>query len=228
LAVQARDVLEQALAAAKTLGDSSPVRVALLEALSRSWEQDRNLVKSVSYQEQAVAALGGGQDAALHQRLFRLYLQLGLVEDAATECPRVALSAQFRPQDAGAGDVMRRASEAVNAGRLDEAFTLTLQALDAAHDDSSFERAYAIASAQPPAKLDEIYRRVMALAATWSALSVMPLLNAEQRYVTALQDQQRWSDSDVAIERYQATLTAARGAGTGWLDEVQRLRARQQ
>ncbi len=51
LATQARDVLEQALTRA-----GSSARVTLLDALSRSWEQDRNLLKAVSYLEQAVAA----------------------------------------------------------------------------------------------------------------------------------------------------------------------------
>src|ERR1700691_3292926 len=39
---QARDVLEQALARAGGLSESSPARIALLDALARSWEQDRN------------------------------------------------------------------------------------------------------------------------------------------------------------------------------------------
>ena len=55
-ALKARDVLEQALARAGGLGDSSPARIALLDALARSWEEDRNLLKAVSYSEQAVAA----------------------------------------------------------------------------------------------------------------------------------------------------------------------------
>src|SRR5580658_5433843 len=53
---QARGVLEQALARVAALGDQFPGRVALLSALANSWQQDRNLLKAVSYTEQAVAA----------------------------------------------------------------------------------------------------------------------------------------------------------------------------
>ena len=114
-ALRARDVLEQALTRVGGLGDSSPTRVALLDALSRSWEQDRNLLKSVSYLEQAVAAtevqatrtapaFGSrwfsatgspvtavtANYADLYRRLYRLYGQLGRPEDASAVLTRIA------------------------------------------------------------------------------------------------------------------------------------------
>src|SRR5580704_12609454 len=101
-ALRTRDVLEQALTRAGGLSDSSPTRVALLDSLARSWEQDRNLLKSVTYLEQALAAAeaqaprtsqapassrwfsvtgsrvtaAGANYADLYRRLFILYRQL--------------------------------------------------------------------------------------------------------------------------------------------------------
>jgi hypothetical protein len=120
---------------------------------------------------------------------------------------------------------MGRATEAVNAGKLDEAFNLTLQALEASPGVGELERAYWIASRQAPAKADEIYRRAIALAESWSAATIAPLLRAQQNYAGALRNQQRWSEFEQAAEGYSATLTSARGAGTGWLEDVLRLRA---
>ncbi len=113
--LRGRDVLEQAMARAGRLGDSSPARVALLDALARSWEQDRNLLKAVSYLEQAVNAaetqaprtvqatgsrwfsMTGSRVTAiaanyadLYQRLFWLYQNLGRPRDAAAVLTRIA------------------------------------------------------------------------------------------------------------------------------------------
>jgi hypothetical protein len=432
-ALRSRDVLEQALARAGGLADSSPTRVALLNALSRSWEQDRNLLKAVSYLEQAVAAteaqaprtapasgsrwfgatgsrvsVGAANYADLYQRLYSLYRQLGRPEDAAAVLTRIAahvknsdgllaslyqqsgqideaaaiykrqaaeaadpqqaaaaleslarlyqsaqrygdavaalqqaigktevsggpgaslgmrqnlagmlrqagqgqaadevyqqlmavqtnqqigavasyanfleqtnrvdqaekllndyqanhasaepgeqlalmlalanverlagkpeLAEEYQrrafpnqPQPAEAADAIQRATEAVNAGKLDEAFNLTLQALDSAHSASELERAYWMAhmlvSRQAPAKAEVIYRRAIALAERWSAATVAPLLTAQENYAAALRNQQRWGDFEQAIERYRAMLTAARGAATGWLEDLVRVRA---
>jgi hypothetical protein len=85
--------------------------------------------------------------------------------------------------------------------------------------------AHMLASRQAPAKAEEIYRRAIALAESWSAATVAPLLTAQQNYAAALRNQQRWSEFEQMLERYSATLTAARGPGTGWLEDTLRLRA---
>ena len=54
--VQARAILQEALARTASLGDSHPSRIALLNALGESWRQDGNLLKAVGYLEQAAAA----------------------------------------------------------------------------------------------------------------------------------------------------------------------------
>jgi len=442
-ALQARDVLEQALARSAGLGESSPVRIAIRGAIATSWEQDRNLLQSVSYLEQAVMAaesepkaeqtataqpsasvfivMGtisavrpagrylGNDNGWLYQRLFNLYRTLGRPQDAAAVLARVAAHvknsdgllaslyqqqgqideaaaiykrqaaeasvpqqaanawqslanlyqgaqryadaaaamqqaigateasgfpgnslwmrqslasilqqagqveaadqiyqrlmtdpanqqsgivtsyANYLEQTSRAGqaetllknylenhasaapaeqdnllwalvhveqlsgktqlaaeyqsrvstnqaqvpaapvDAMQRASDALNAGRLDEGFNLTLQALDSAHGPPDIQRAYwnaqALALQRAPVKADEIYRRTMALAESWSAATVSPLLSAQQNYAEALRNQQRWSEFDQAVECYSATLISARGAGTGWVEDSLRLRA---
>lgn len=54
MTARARSILESTLARA---GDSSRLRGELLNSLGDSWEQDRNLLKAVSYREQALTAL---------------------------------------------------------------------------------------------------------------------------------------------------------------------------
>jgi tetratricopeptide (TPR) repeat protein len=434
-ALRSRDVLEQALTRAGGLGDSSPTRVALLDALSRSWEQDRNLLKAVSYLGQAAAEAqapltaqstasvsrwfsGTGSRAAvvtanyadLYQRLHSLYRRLGCPQDAAAVLTRIAahvknsdgllvslyqqygqideaaaiykrqaaeaadsrqaaaalqslanlyqnaqrygdavaalqqaigkteasggpgaslgmrqslanmfqqagqgqaadevyqqlmagktdqqmwivnsyanfleqtnrvdqaerllndyqashssvepgeqqtlmlalanverlsrkpelaeeyqrraFTNQFQPADVGAADTMQRATEAFNAGKLDEAFNLTLQAIDSARGSLDLRRVYRMASMltsqQAPNKADEIYRRTISLSERWSPVAVEPQLTAQQNYANFLQYQGQFSEFEQAVERYSATLTTARGAGTGWLEDSLRLRA---
>jgi tetratricopeptide (TPR) repeat protein len=62
--IEARDVLQQALARASVLVRSDPARITLLSALSDFWQRDRNLLKALECQEQAVAALDGAPDMA--------------------------------------------------------------------------------------------------------------------------------------------------------------------
>jgi len=423
-ALQARNILEQALVRAAGLPDSSPVHIALLDAIARSWEQDRNLLKAVNYLEQALAAVeapppsgaptpsrvavAAANYADLYQRLFNLYRRLGRPQDAAAVLARVtahvqnsdrllasiyqqqgqideaeailkrqaaqasdpqqaaapfqwlanlyqsaqrygdaagawqqaigkvevsgspgasvwmrqslanmfqqagqiqaadgvyrqlmaeqtsqqlgivtsyanflaqtdrvdqaekllndyqashsggepwvqnnlmmalsnveriagksdladeyqrrAVLSQPQPTETGPAEAMQRAIEAVNAGKVDEAFNLTLQALDSAHGVSEIESACWVAltlASRQQVKADEIHRRAITVADRWSAATVEPLLRAQQEYTRSLQNQQRWSEADQAAESYSATLTAARGAGTGWQGEVLRLR----
>jgi tetratricopeptide (TPR) repeat protein len=59
--LQFRTVAQEALARAGKLGDSHPTRIALLNMLADSWQQDGSLLKSVAYIEQAVAAQEAAQ-----------------------------------------------------------------------------------------------------------------------------------------------------------------------
>src|ERR1035441_7957849 len=53
---QARAVLAEALDRTRPLGDGHPTRIAMLNGLADSWQQDGNLLKAVAYLEQAVTA----------------------------------------------------------------------------------------------------------------------------------------------------------------------------
>jgi tetratricopeptide (TPR) repeat protein len=149
--------------------------------------------------------------------------------ELAEEYQRRAFTNQFQPADVGAADTMQRATEAFNAGKLDEAFNLTLQAIDSARGSLDLRRVYRMASMltsqQAPNKADEIYRRTISLSERWSPVAVEPQLTAQQNYANFLQYQGQFSEFEQAVERYSATLTTARGAGTGWLEDSLRLRA---
>jgi len=54
--VQARAVVQGALARAQALPEWDPVRIQLLNMLAEFWQQDGNLLQAVSYREKAVAA----------------------------------------------------------------------------------------------------------------------------------------------------------------------------
>ena len=54
---QARKVLQEALARAESLGESSQVRIQLLDILAGYWHQEGNLLKALSYREKVVAVV---------------------------------------------------------------------------------------------------------------------------------------------------------------------------
>jgi tetratricopeptide (TPR) repeat protein len=135
------------------------------------------------------------------------------------------------PAGSRIGDTLQRARGAANAGKLDDAYNLTLLALDSAPAATDREMAIWMApelarslASKAPAKADEIYRRTFTLAESWSAVTVAPLLTVQQNYARFLESQKRWSEFEQTVEHYRATLTAARGAGTGWLEDALRLR----
>ncbi len=57
LYARAREVAEAALARTGRLGDAHPTRIALVNMVASDWEQDRNLLKAVSYLEKMASAL---------------------------------------------------------------------------------------------------------------------------------------------------------------------------
>ncbi len=70
---QARAVVQEAVARAKSLGDSHPIRIQLLNMLADSWQSDGNLLKALVHREQALAALEaappGSTQAAVYANL---------------------------------------------------------------------------------------------------------------------------------------------------------------
>ena len=155
----------------------------------------------------------------------------------AEEYQRAAMEKQPAVQPTPAGQVfigkdLQKAQSAANGGNLDEAFGLALQAMDAAgHAVDRDQVAWQVSSIagtlvnkKAPDKAEQLYQRLFGLAESWSADTLQPLLNVLQNYPWFLMQQQdRWAEVPGAIERYRNALTTARGAGTGWLEEVLRL-----
>lgn len=57
MGVQRRAVIEQSLARTAAIPAAHPIRIDLLCLLAQAWEADRNLLRSLSYLEQAAAAI---------------------------------------------------------------------------------------------------------------------------------------------------------------------------
>ncbi len=80
---EGRAVLEEALARTGPLGKAHPARVALLNQLATSWEEDGNLLKSAGYLQQVAAGLepeGGAAAMQADINLAELYRRLGRTE----------------------------------------------------------------------------------------------------------------------------------------------------
>ena len=135
-----------------------------------------------------------------------------------------------RPVDSGELRVvptLQHAQQLAYAGKVEEAFELTTQALDSSPGAVDRESALGMASsvagtlaAKAPAKADEIFLRALGLAENFSPATLRPLEGVLGIYAGSLASQQRWSEYDQALERYKATLSASQGDGTGWLEEV--------
>ncbi len=59
---------------------------------------------------------------------------------------------------------------------------------------------------------------------SWSGQTRQPLINAREQYVRFLMHPDRRDRAEDAIARYREALIAARGEGTGWLEQVLQLR----
>ena len=141
-------------------------------------------------------------------------------------------AAQFvQPTQVQIGADLQQAQVAANAGHYEEAIRLATRAIDAAPEAVDREQlswtvpsvASALA-AKLPAASDALYGRLFESVESWSAETVQPLLNTWQNYARYLMQQQRWREVHDATERYRTVLVAARSEGTGWLEDVLRLR----
>lgn len=147
LNVQARSILQQALARVAPLGETNSARIALLTALGNAWQQDGNLLKGVGYLEQAAAAREvsppqpaeqfsfrrptyGSSDSAInaYMGLCSSYFQLGWPEAvaAAGEKIRVLALAAHHPE------ALARFHE--QFGRLNDALAVYQDLIDQSTD----------------------------------------------------------------------------------------------
>jgi len=128
------------------------------------------------------------------------------------------------------GEELQKAQAAVNRQRLDDAYALALDALDAAAAAQAADGqqagwlvpqiAHALAANKEPAKAEQLFQRLFALAQSWSVDSMQPLIAVTQSYTRFLMSQpDRLSEVPAAIEQYRRVLIDANGPDSGSLAE---------
>src|ERR1017187_9275302 len=128
----------------------------------------------------------------------------------------------------GDSDRAAGADAAARGDKPEEAFSLALQAMEAAPRAADRDQiawqvpgiASGLANKNAPAKAEQLYQHLFGIVQSWSADNQQPLLNVAQRYPRFLMAQKdRQADVPEAIERYRKMLMNSRGAGTGHLQD---------
>jgi tetratricopeptide (TPR) repeat protein len=128
---------------------------------------------------------------------------------------------------------VHKAQAALNENRVDDAYSLVLHAIDTASQASDGQQvewlgpqlAHALAAHKEPAKAEQLFRRLFALAQDWSVNNVQPLLGVTQNYARFLMSQpDRQGEAPAAIEQYRRALTDANGPESAGLSEPLRMR----
>jgi tetratricopeptide (TPR) repeat protein len=157
-------------------------------------------------------------------------------KDAAEEFLQALQAKQERqrerlpvPQPKTISPLFKKAWGALEAGRLEEAASLTLQALDAApgapdRDQSPWEVsriAMGLVNKKAPAKGEQLYQQLFTTVQTWAKDSPTALLAARENYARFLAQQPaRSNDVPDAIQKYREELSAVNGGGTGRVAEA--------
>lgn len=127
------------------------------------------------------------------------------------------------------GNYLQKAQAAANAGNVDEAFSLALQAIDAAPRAADREQigwvvtsvAGTLAARKGDDKALLLYQRLFSMVESWSADSLQPLLTVTENYTRFLIGQRaHWAEVPAAIERYRTLLITAHGAESGSLGDA--------
>jgi tetratricopeptide (TPR) repeat protein len=136
------------------------------------------------------------------------------------------------PEQVLVTNILQKASSAANNGNPDEAFSLTLQAMDATPRAADRDQiawqvpniASILAAKKAPEKGEQLYQQLFEVVQSWSLDNLQPLLTVAQTYTRFLMGQKdRAAEVPEAIERYRKILMSARGAGTGYLADALRL-----
>jgi hypothetical protein len=168
----------------------------------------------ISYALAETARLSGRQDRAEQYERSAAEKQRAAQKSA----PLPSISTDFQ-----------NAQSAASKGDVDTAFTIALHALDAAAGSSDREQAGwqvpgiadAMAARKVPERGEQLYQRLFEVLESWQVDTRQPMLNALQQYPRFLMNQKnRWLEVPAAIERYRNALTAARGAGTGAVENA--------
>ena len=119
---------------------------------------------------------------------------------------------------------MQAAQKAAASGKVDEALTLALTAID--HAENSPDRdqvawqtsnlALVFASHKASDAGQRLFQRALAVLSVWSGESRQVLLDTWQNYARFLMRTEFDNQAAEAIDQYREALIAARGAETGW------------
>jgi len=121
----------------------------------------------------------------------------------------------------------------VNQHRFDDAYGLALHIIDTAADAADGQQvegtvpqiAGALAANKEPAKAEQLFQRLFALAQNWSVDNTQPLLAVTQSYARFLMAQpDRLGEAPAAIEQYRSVLSDANGPDSGSLAEPLRMK----
>jgi hypothetical protein len=131
-----------------------------------------------------------------------------------------------------AGEI-QRVRTALNDRRLDDAYDLALHVIDAATQAVDGEQAEwmgpevanTLAANKEHAKAEQLFRRLFALAQSWSTDNVQPLLGVTQNYARFLMYQpDRLGEAPAAIEEFRRVLIDSNGPDSASLAEPLRMR----
>jgi len=125
---------------------------------------------------------------------------------------------------------LQQAQDAANEQRLDDAYALTLDALDIAAAGQAADAqqaewsvpqiAQTMAANKDPVRAERLFQRVFALAQIQAVDTMQPLITVARQYPGFLMGQpERARDAPAAIEQYRGLLTNANGPDSGTLAE---------
>jgi Flp pilus assembly protein TadD len=130
-------------------------------------------------------------------------------------------------------NVVSSARTALREKRWDDAYGLSLDALaTAAHaaDGQQIawfipEVAFALAANKEPAKAEQLYQRLLAVAQNWARENMQPLITVTEHYARFLTGQSdRLNELPAAIEQYRSLLIEANGPESGTLVQPLRMK----
>jgi tetratricopeptide (TPR) repeat protein len=226
---------------------SSPQEAStFLQQVSGLYAREGRYAAAAATLQQAVARLeasGNHQTNWMRQSVANLMRQAGQIEQAdqidrqllAEDKVYLAQHADLRYGTNFAklhrGE-MERAQTAANEGKFDDAFTLSLHAIDVAsgaadRDQISWQVASiarAMVQRKQPALAEKLYQRLFGAVQISSSDVLQPLLNAAQKYPGFLMQQpDRYAEVPAAIERYRDILISANGVDSGQVGQAVRL-----
>ena len=164
-------------------------------------QEETNLLFQLSY----------GARRSGDTRLAEQYQQAAQEKQRATQ-PALAPQILIGPD-------LQAAQTAANAGKLNQAFEIAMQAMAIApravdRDQVTWQisnLASQFVNHKQPAKAEDLHLRVFGTVETWSADNPQALITATQNYARFLMYSDRWNEAPAAIKRYRDLIVATHG-----------------